>query len=180
MTNVPDEVHAPDANYAHCSSAHYVFEPGSCQWMNKTPSRTDLPASPTTERGTTTVKQFDGEQASAETRKVRANNNGRVEEARDDIARLKITIGHHGRVQWFRRLARRQSKNVFQVANANEQMRPPKVRGESNYSRSTASALERCGEKLSKGGDPVKGTPRSNEARVRDGTSEPLMRGGLK
>ena len=25
--DVPDEVHAPDANYAHCSSAYYVFEP---------------------------------------------------------------------------------------------------------------------------------------------------------
>lgn len=27
MADVPDEVHAPDANYAHCSSAYYVFEP---------------------------------------------------------------------------------------------------------------------------------------------------------
>ena len=139
-SDVPDEVHAPNANYAHRSSAYYVFEPEKRQWMNVSPSRPHLPASPTTERSTTTVKQFDSEQASTETRKVRPNNNGRVEEIRDNITRLKIIIGHPGSFQWSCRLARRQSVNGFQVANANEQMQPPNVRGESNYSRSTASA----------------------------------------
>lgn len=147
--------------------------------MNMNLSQTHLPAPPTTERGTTTVKQFDGEQASAETRKVRANNNGRIEEARDDIARLKITIGHAGRFQWVCRLAKRQSKNVFQVANANEQMRPPKVLGESSYSRITAGA-EALRERYPKAVTLSKGRRAAMKARVRDGTREPLMRGGLK
>jgi hypothetical protein len=84
------------------------------------------------------MEQFNGKEASAETGKVRSNDNGRVEEARDDITRLKMTVGHPGRLQWVRRLARRRSNNGFQVANANARMRPPKIRGESNYSRSPA------------------------------------------
>lgn len=143
------------------------------------PSRTDLPASPTTERGATTVKQFDGEQASAETRKVRANNNGRVKEARDDIARLKITIGHAGRFQWVCRLARRQSKNVFQAANAMSKCGLPKSEANPIIQESTASA-KALREKYPKAVTLSKGRRAAMKARVRDGTREPLMRGGLK